>query len=222
MYTAIPVLPSNNYQIKVTTHTLDFDWRGPLEPQETRHFYRAGIDTSIRGYTIYKHTLYNDMDGDGLNDLSEDILWTDPYQIDTDGDGKADGFDQNPLAGEAKELSLKAQLHKYIIEFELEEYMSNRMVAVEQYDNTPMEYKRPHGIVLSLSSGACDAFVQTSGYGIPVLTCTVKDTLEETLKASFQFFVAPDDAWGYDFTCKWDQHFEEWSQFQVIHEWVAK
>lgn len=221
LYTGVPVLPSNNYQIKVGAHQLDFDWRGKLQPQEHRQYYRSFIDTTIMGYTVYKNTLYEDSDGDGLSNLAEDRLWTDANKIDTDDDGKADGFDQNPLAAPQDKLDMQQRLHKRIIEFELEEFDSNQLVVVEQLDDAPMEYARPSGLVLSMSSGAADAFVESNGYGVPILTCTVKDTIDQMLKASFQFFVAPDDAWGYDLVCKWGAEKKDWIKFDVFNEWVA-
>ncbi len=221
LYTGVPVLPSNNYQIKASRRQLDFDWRGDLEPQEMRQYYRAIIDTTIMGYTVYKSTLYEDTDGDGLSDLLEDRIWTDPNLLDTDKDDKADGFDQNPLAAPAKDLTLQEKLHKRIIEFELQEFDTNQLVIVEQYNEKPMEYEREAGLVLSMSSGAVDAFVEFTGYGVPILTCTVKDTSNNMLKASFQFFVAPDDAWGYDLVCRWSKRAKDWTNFKVFNQWVA-
>jgi len=222
LYTGVPVLPSDNYQIMVKKHQLDFDWRGELTPQETRQYYRAFIDTTIMGYTVYKSTLYEDSDADGLSDLAEDRIWTNPDLLDTDSDGIADGFDQNPLAAPEKKLTKKERLHKRIIEFELEEFDSNQLVVVEQFGEKEMEYARPAGIVLSMSTGAADAFIEFTGYGVPILTCTVKDTTEEKLKASFQFFVAPDDAWGYDLVCRWSEQQKDWIDFVVFNEWVAE
>jgi hypothetical protein len=221
LYTGIPVLPSENYQIMVKRHQIDFDWRGDLVSQELRHYYRAIIDTTIMGYTVFKSMLYDDSDGDGLSDLAEDRLWTDPSALDTDGDDKADGFDQNPLAASAEKIDKKEQLHKRIIEFELEEFESNQLVVVEQFNNLPMEYERMAGIVLSMSPGAADAFVEFTGYGVPILTCTVKDTSNNMLKASFQFFVASDDAWGYDLVCRWSNRKKDWTDYDVFNEWVA-
>ena len=221
LYTGIPVLPSDNYQIMVKSHQLDFDWRGELMPQETRQYYRAVIDTTIMGYTVFKNTLYEDSDGDGLSDIAEDRLWTDPSRLDTDADDKADGFDQNPLAAPVEELTLHEQLHKSIIEFELEELGSNQLVVVEQFNNRPMEYNRPAGFMLSMSSGAVDAFVEFTGYGVPILTCTVKDTTDKMLKAAFQLFISPEDAWGYDLVCRWSEQKKDWIEFNVFNEWVA-
>ena len=58
LYTAIPVLPSNNYQIKVTKHNVDIDWHGELDNLSEPNYYRAHIDTMDKGYTIAKQTLY--------------------------------------------------------------------------------------------------------------------------------------------------------------------
>ena len=222
LYTGIPVLPSDNYQIRVSKHQLDFDWRGELDAPSERVFYRAYVDTTIMGYTIIKELLYKDSDGDGLSDLAEDRIWTNPNKMDTDSDDKADGLDRNPLAAPASRLTIAEKLHKAIIEFELEELLTNQLVVVEQVNRKPMEYKRPVGLVLSLSSGACDAFVEANGYGVPILTCTVQDSTQELLKASFQFFVAPDDAWGYDVACAWDTRQRDFINFRVFNEWVAQ
>ncbi len=221
LYTGVPVLPSDNYQIKAGGRQIDFDWRGELKQPEARQYYRAIIDTTIMGYTVYKSTLYEDTDGDGLSDLTEDRIWTDPNLLDTDEDGKADGLDQNPLAAPAEDLTLREKLHKRIIEFELEEFDTNQLVVVEQFNGKSMEYEREAGLVLSMSPGAVDAFVEFTGYGVPILTCTVKDTTKNRLKASFQFFVAPDDAWGYDLVCRWSKREKDWVGFKVFNEWVA-
>ena len=216
------MLPSNNYQIRVTTRQLDFDWRGELEPHTERIYYRAYVDTTVMGYTIPKELLYNDSDGDGLSDLAEDRLWTHPNKLDTDSDGKADGLDRNPLAAAADTLGLHKKLHKEIIEYELEALVSNQLVVVEQFEQQAMEYDRSVGVVLSLSSGACDAFVGANGYGVPIFTCTVQDSTETLLKASFQMFVAPDDAWGYDLTCRWDEQRQDFKNVSIFNEWVAQ
>ncbi|MBN1481067.1 hypothetical protein EH223_01260 [candidate division KSB1 bacterium] len=222
LYTGIPVLPNNNYQIKVSKHQIDFDWYGELEHPEQKIYYRSHIDTTNMGYTIYKRTLFEDTDADGLTDLAEDVLWTNRFKNDTDGDGKADGYDQNPLAAPANELSLHEKLHKAIIEYELEEFYSNQLVVVEQFENKPMEYERYEGIVLSFSSGGCDAFVSETGYGVPILSCTVKDTLTNRLKAGFQYFIAPENAWGYDVICRWSDAENDFLDFKIVNEWVSE
>lgn len=222
LYTGIPVLPGKTYQIRVSDQKIDIDWFGPLTNPAERRYYRSSADTTIWGYTVFKHLLYGDSDADGLSDLSEDILWTQPFEMDTDGDGKADGFDANPLAAPAENLTLGEKLHKTLIEYELNEFMSNQLVVVEQFNDRPMEYDRETGLILSLSPQGCDAYVEANGYGVPVLTCAVKDTLEDKFKVSFQFFTAPDDAWGYDALFEWDSFAKVWRQLgEFLEEWQA-
>ena len=221
LYTAIPVLPGTSYKISVSKEKIDIDWFNPLDTPPEHRYYRSAVDTTVLGYTIYKHVLYGDADADGLSDLAEDVLWTHPYEMDTDGDGKADGYDANPLAAPAEALSLAEKLHKAIIEYELSEFTSNQLVVVEQFTG-PMEYERPTGRVLSLSSQGCDAYVEAHGYGVPFLTCTVTETPDRTFAVSFQFFVAPEDAWGYDLIYEWDEVEKAWRQLGPLQKWQAR
>jgi hypothetical protein len=54
--------------------------------------------------------LRRDSDGDGLPDLVEDRLVTDPHKRDTDGDGIEDGSDSLPHTAAAQTASVEAQL----------------------------------------------------------------------------------------------------------------
>ena len=45
-----------------------------------------------------------DSDGDGWTDDQEKLMQTDPYKIDTDGDGIKDSEDPNPLVGDPSSL----------------------------------------------------------------------------------------------------------------------
>ncbi len=222
LYSGIPVLPTDNYHIRVKKHQIDFDWQGELDAPSQKTYYRSFIDTTISGYTIHKYTLYADTDADGLTDLAEQALRTDIFEPDTDGDGQIDSYDQNPLAAPAQILTVQEKLHKTIIEFELEEFYSNQLILVEQFNNKVMEYQRHEGIVLSMSTFACDVFVSETGYGVPILTCDVTKGPNQRLTASFQFFVTPEDAWGYDVTCLWDRDLQDFVDFQVVDEWVAE
>jgi hypothetical protein len=223
LYTGIPVLPGKTYQLRVSDQKIDVDWFGPLINPAELWYYRSSIDTTIWGYTIFKDMLYNDSDADGLSDLSEDVLWTHPFEMDTDGDGKADGYDANPLAPPAEDLTQAEKLHKTLIEYELDRFPSNQLVAVEQFNDRPMEYDREAGLILSLSPQGCDAYVEANGYGVPILTCMVKDTLDDKYKANFQFFVSPDDAWGYEAIFEWDSLAKVWRQDgDFLDEWQAR
>ncbi|MDZ7346637.1 MAG: hypothetical protein ONA69_07565, partial [candidate division KSB1 bacterium] len=136
--------------------------------------------------------------------LAEEILWTDPNDMDTDGDGMADGYDPNPLAAPVEELTSVEQLHKLLVESVLENFPSHQLVIVEQPEDRALEYNRSCGLVLSLSPAACDAYVEANAYGVPILTCKVEPEGEQNYQVLFQFFVAPDDAWGYDARFAWD------------------
>jgi len=185
---------------------------------ENDQYVRMLFDTTQASFKHKLSDLQSDGDMDGLSDLAENVLWTDPDSNDTDGDGKADGFDSNPLAAPAENPSLHAQLHKFIIEQELYFFDSDQLVLVEQVDNKPMEYERPYGLVLSMPSASLDSFVNANGYGVPVMTAVVKDTLK-AYKVSFQFFVSPDSAWGYDSLYKWA---DGWVEKKQLTNWEAE
>lgn len=219
LYTGIPILPSRNYKIRVTAGSIEADWFEPFDWDQGRRYFRSSIDTTVHGYTIYKHILYGDADADGLTDLAEEILWTDPNDMDTDGDGMADGYDANPLAAPAEEMTPSEQLHRLLIEGVLEDFPSHQLVIVEQPGDRALEYSRPYGLVLSLSPAACDAYVEANGYGVPILTCAVQPEGEQHYKVVFQFFVAPDDAWGYDAHFVYDEKDRSYHVVGAPDEW---
>ena len=74
------------------------------EPREDKNnrYVRMLFDTTQTHFIYNLSQLQSDRDMDGLTDLAENILGTNPDSNDTDGDGKADGFDSNPLASPAK------------------------------------------------------------------------------------------------------------------------
>jgi hypothetical protein len=184
-------------------------------------YYRDGLFSEADSIVVFLNTLTRDRDRDGLPDIVETVLWTDPDNSDTDGDGVPDGEDQQPHAARREELESHARLHRYVIENELEAFRTNQLVCVEQFDAKPMEYTREEGLVLSLSPDTLDAFVQRFGYGVPILAATVKDTLQK-YKVSFEFFVAPDDAWGYEMLFDWNDNKGEWVQKRLYSEWYAE
>lgn len=59
--------------------------------------------------------LKSDRDGDGLTDLEEERLLTDPDNRDTDGDGIEDGEDINPLSSEIISQSDKGKLYSLVL-----------------------------------------------------------------------------------------------------------
>ena len=220
LYTAVPMLQRSKFRWRVEEHTLKLQWSGNRTTRVSP-YRRATFDSSVTEYTVYKEALYADKDADGLSDLSENRLWTDAQNMDTDGDGKADGYDQNPLAQPREKLHKHDHLHKYVVQKELYYMDSNQLAVVEQTGQS-MEYKRESGLVLSLSSADCDAWVNTNGYGVPILTCTVKDTLQTAFVVDFQMFYAPDDAWGYKSIYYRDADKHKWREVDRLESWRAE
>jgi hypothetical protein len=101
----------------------------------------------------------------------------------------------------------------------MKEYPSNQLLIAEQPNGQPLEYHRRKGIVLSLSSQGCDAYVAAHGYGVPILTCRVTPGDNGKYQASFQFFISPEDAWGYDAFFEWDKVAQSFSLAQPGKVW---
>lgn len=78
-----------------------------LGKPEPRRFYGLSRHEMLAGGWVEKlignPELDRDSDGDGLTDLMEARLGTDPHHPDTDGDGIPDGKDRNPLASAVAE-----------------------------------------------------------------------------------------------------------------------
>ncbi len=219
LFTGIPASINYLYNIKIDSSNT-FILKRYFRPTYQNSYIRATVDSQKNTYKINKSDLFYDLDADGLTDLAEFMLRTDPLNIDTDGDGKADGYDQNPLAAPSDSLSLHEQLHKFIIEHQLENYPSSQLVIVEQLNHKPVEYKRSSGIILSMPPDSCDAFINLFGYGVPVLTATVRDTLEK-YKVSFQYFVDPKTASGFDALFDWDPKNKKWVRKKIYYQWEA-
>lgn len=162
--------------------------------------------------------ILHDADGDGLSDFSEEVLWTDASNPDSDGDGIEDGQDPNPLAATPSRLTLHERLHTHVIETELRSLKTDQLVVVEQLSTKPLTYTRPHGLVLTMPADEVDEFVSEQGYGIPVLSATVKDTLKH-YKVSFTHFIAPDYAWGFEALYGLNRKKTAWKRIKIYQEW---
>lgn len=219
LYTGIPVHLDYLYIVKIDSMN-NFTIYRYFRPFSPHTYSRATVDSLKNTFTILKSDLFYDLDADGLSDLAEFTLWTDPMNNDTDSDGKADGYDQNPLAAPRQNLTIHEQLHKFIIEHELEYLKSSQLVIVEQTNNKPMEYERTGGLVLSMPPDSCDAFLNRFGYGVPIITAAVKDTLKK-YKVSFQYFIEPKNAWGYDALYDWNKKHQKWVRKKTYYRWEA-
>jgi hypothetical protein len=221
VYTGIPAITAGKYEWTIDHNVIEIELKGINDLYYASNYSRATADAETLRHRVVFGELAKDSDLDGLTDLSENVVWTDPFNNDTDGDGKADGFDQNPLAAPANNLKILHRLHKHIIEQELRGMPSGQLVIVEQFDHQPMEYERDRGLILSMPSDTIDAYVNLFGWGTPILTAAIKDTLR-MYKVSFQFFVAPDDAWGYEALYDWDRKHDTWIRKKVWEDWVAE
>ncbi len=85
---------------------LMFNLKGQAEGDRIRVNYSAetvDFREVPRQGVINVHAIKKDTDDDGLPDLEEELLFTDPDNADTDGDGVPDGADMCPLAGAPEE-----------------------------------------------------------------------------------------------------------------------
>ncbi|RYG35891.1 hypothetical protein EON81_11395 [bacterium] len=118
-----------------------------------------------------------DVDGDGLNEAAEARLGTDPAKADTDGDGTADGVDQNPLVAPrvltSEEKALQAAF------FSIGSY---GCVFHVTFPGRPVELRHEGGYIVSRSLGETSKEEVRPGtvyvdLGKPVITgdrCTIR------------------------------------------------
>lgn len=69
---------------------------------EKRTLYSSGLRSHSADTRLTFDELRRDSDGDGLTDITEGMLFTDPALADTDGDGLSDGEDPAPRVDAAK------------------------------------------------------------------------------------------------------------------------
>ncbi len=81
------------------------DWAVKVRPPKGLE-----AESAVRVFRL-DDSLTRDSDGDGLTDLTEEWLLTDPNQADTDRDGQRDATDLNPLAG-GTPLTEEAQVRR--------------------------------------------------------------------------------------------------------------
>jgi hypothetical protein len=181
---------------------------------QVRKPFLAFVDSS----RLAMKQILQDTDADGLTDYCEEVLWTDAVNPDTDGDGIDDGLDANPFADDSLHLTHHEHLHRQIIETELRALESDELAVVEQPGKRAIPYSRRSGIVLCMPAGKVDDYIATQGYGIPVLSAAIKDTLQYH-KVDFTFFITPDSAWGFEALYALNKKRTAWKKKNQLKEW---
>ena len=85
-------LNTTAHTAQTTTHPA-----GQFNAAQVRVYYEYGGKRSVASNVVVLRNAGIDSDGDGLTDVQEIVLGTDPYRRDTDGDGVWDGIDFAPL-----------------------------------------------------------------------------------------------------------------------------
>ena len=114
--------------------------------------------------------LTRDSDGDGLTDIAENRLCTDPDEIDTDDDGIPDNLDRNPLAGKKETLNdsqklTKLEIEKFLDGSHLKEPSHRRtIIAAVEFEEDKMEFRSSSHVVLCLTHDEALNYLRTFGY----------------------------------------------------------
>lgn len=221
LYTGIPLFPRKNITASVTKPYFIVEYDSVEKQLPYLDYLRSGVNQQASLFKVTKSALLSDSDLDGWSDLAESRIWTDMQNTDTDGDGKIDRYDNNPLAASPDSLSLAQKLHKHIIEKELGFYETHQLVIVEQTQG-PMQYERKSGLILSLVPEECDEWVHINGPGVPIFTCRIHASeKKDHFEAEFEFWVAKNDAWGYEAEYRWHERFKFWRETRR-RDWFAR
>ena len=147
-----------------------------------------------------------DSDVDGLSDIEENRLWTDPYRVDTDDDGIPDNLDRNPLAGKKEILNdsqklTKLEIEKFLDGSHLKEPSQRKtIIAAVKFEEDKMEFKSSSYIVLCLTHDEALNYLRTFGYdqmGAIKVTPRIKENIA---KVEFTIERAPMNGFVYEST----------------------
>jgi hypothetical protein len=129
----------------------------------------------------------DDADGDGLSDIEEAALLTDPQDPDSDGDGIIDGQDTSPL-GWFKDSVSREAINLKIIEYIIQTQEDNRIIIGKPLSlcilNSPgprYQINCPGKIVLTLSKKEETIFRNRNGIPESTLVCTFQSAKSRPL-----------------------------------------
>jgi hypothetical protein len=132
-------------------------------PPNASRVARAEEEISIADLT-------RDSDRDGLYDVEERRLRTDPRKPDTDGDGLVDGEDLNPLVGRnPRQLTDEQAIRQAVFRRHVHDEVKLTVIQAEPADR--QEYLGGFGgITLSLSKQEIAEFRKEAGGGVPTFS----------------------------------------------------
>ena len=120
--------------LRFTGETL-LPWNGPSRKEPNPPPIRYPLDWYAR--FVGNEALSQDSDGDGLTDIMEKRLGTDPQNADSDGDGLSDSEDRNPLAPPRPPITDEEKI--MVASFEA-------LYAFESYNAWPCVIETPKGM----------------------------------------------------------------------------
>jgi len=163
-------------------------------------------------------SLTRDSDGDGLTDLAEERLLSDPGKSDTDGDGIGDGQDRDPLAASSPgsdEAAIRAAMFRHERRAPAE---GTRAMAIVISPERQV-YGDPATTVLSLRREESDAFAAKYSGNFYWFEYTIKvDRKLGTATASTSRGV-PMAAYGATFTL--EKRRGQWVVTGMSNSWVS-
>ncbi len=153
----------------------EFDLEANLEGR-TLHLRTVGDETATA--TVDLDEVYRDTDGDGLSDLFERSLGTDPAAADSDGDGRPDGEDRAPIAEVGAPRNEEEEILVAIFEafFRFHDPRMRQGIAVI-IDAPALEWRGREGPTLHFNQGG--RAVRLSGLSLSIRLAEEREELQE-------------------------------------------
>lgn len=124
----LPILAKDQIRVVAKKKELIQETVGAIHPEFNEE----------EGYFVlvfYIKDLERDIDGDGLTDLEEERLLTDPQSTDTDGDGTNDALDVNPLSSNVITQTDKAKLYSLVLKDNYKGSQQYDLIILENEEN---------------------------------------------------------------------------------------